>query len=240
MSYSVDQTSRFVRARARQAPGVLPSRGCDLYRRLMTTADDPYGGGGAEDDDGDDGTAPSSSSTSPTALPTICFVTPLKKLRLSPAFALQKGDGGQDARRPVKVIGDDAHEEEPAKEVSCCMVNYSPFASPAVLLPHHGVNNSFSSHGLLRFDTLTAAQQNVVGEGKEDHRFVKVITADTRAESAHKEGVTSAMVSSMLCCITLPHYRADWPSASHEWPHNALFSLIYFVSSTLSSTLFLN
>ena len=47
------------------------------------------------------------------------------------------------ARRPVKVIGDDAHEEEPAKEVSCCMVNYSPFASPAVLLPHHGVNNHF-------------------------------------------------------------------------------------------------
>ena len=120
----------------------------------MTTADDPYGGGGAEDDGGDDGTAPSSSSTSPTALPTICFVTPLKKLRLSPAFALQKGDGGQDDHRPVKVIGDDAHEEEPAaKEVSCCMVNYSPFASPAVLLPHHGVNNSFSSHGLLRFDT---------------------------------------------------------------------------------------
>ena len=125
----------------------------------MTIADDPYGSGGAEDDGGDDGTAPSSSSTSPTALPTICFVTPLKKLRLSPAFSLQKGDGGQDDHRPVKVIGDDAHEEEPAKAVSCCMVNYSPFASPAVLLPHHSVNNSFSSHGLLRFDTLTAVQQ---------------------------------------------------------------------------------
>ena len=106
-------------------------------------------------------------------------------------------------------IGDDEYEEEPAaKEVSCCMVYYSPFVCPAVLLHHHGVNNSFSSHGLFRFDTLTAAQQKVVGEGEEDLRFVK-ITADTRAESSHKEGVTSAMVSSMLCCITLPHNRAD-------------------------------
>ncbi len=105
-------------------------------------------------------------------------------------------------------IGDDEYEEEPAaKEVSCCMVYYSPF-SPAVLLYHHGVNNSFSSHGLFRFDTLTAAQQKVVGEGEEDLRFVK-ITADTRAELSHKEGVTSAMVSSMLCCITLPHNWAD-------------------------------
>jgi hypothetical protein len=64
-----------------------------------------------------------------------------------------KGDGGKDDRRPVKVIGDDAHEEEPAARE---------------------------------------------GEGKEDHCFVKVVTANTRAESAHKEGVTSAMVSSML------------------------------------------
>jgi len=174
----------------------------------MTTADDPQGGGGTEDDDGDDGTAPSSSSTSPTTLPTICFVTPLKKLRLSPAFATQKGDGGKDDRRPVKVIGNDAHEEEPAaKEASCSMVNYSPFASPAC----SSLITGSITHFLLtvsRFDTLTAAQQKVVGEGEEDLRFVK-ITADTRAESSHKEGVTSAMVSSMLCCITLPHNRAD-------------------------------
>ena len=60
-----------------------------------------------------------------------CFVTPLKKLRLSPAFATQKGDGGKDDRRPVKVIGDDAHEEEPAaREVSCCMVYCESCSAP--------------------------------------------------------------------------------------------------------------
>ena len=125
-------------------------------------------------------------------------VTPLKKLRLSPAFATQKRDGGKDDRHPVKVISDDAHEEEPAaREVSCCMVNYSPFASPAVLLPHHGVHYSFSSHGLLCFDTLTAAQQNVVGEGKEDQSLL--------CESHHcGYPCRIRMVSSMLCCITSP------------------------------------
>ena len=101
-------------------------------------------------------------------------------------------------------------------------------------LQHLGCKAKEDKKGSLFAKTLVITSQNGLqhkeeGDGK-DICQVKVITAGLQADSAHKEGVASVMVSSTLCCITLPHYSVNWPLSSLGWPLHVLFSSFFYVS----------